>query len=383
MVRICLKNRGIVMNIIKNTVHTNIESANIIKALIQSLSSISKSLSTGIDALIKSGANIDHMKQEPDGTIKFTILTGGNHEVLVTCVQDKNNKDKFDVHVECKIDGYTWEDDYSNIDGKNIEKVVFTFIDDYLAESVEDIIENAIKTGKITYVKMKRIFSSEQDIIKVKKIYGYESLPSMISNIETVVNDDSFAGSIPESDQWYAITDNDEEDLEVELVPTNNDMYNELENGHECLESLFPNLLVCLLNAKNTLQYIHWNFRGTNFNDVHTYTDQLVGQFEYMIDGIGELCAENGIEVPNLSTLNIGENYEAMVQDCIYSYGYNLSISDSKDAFRSIKTILLVIIKCLKYVYYSFDSSVQSLLDDWILRLSKDANYFIDHRIEN
>lgn len=344
----------------------------VLTSVLKTLGLLSSEFVNGINKLFELGIQAKDAKEEdtPNGkryTITFDVPEVDVEGMIV--VFEPKGDNKYDVSYEYKSKGAS---ESANGKADNIKLASENDIKSYIAKIVED--EFGFGSDKISNYS-ENIQESANIQIKLKKVSasnGYEihmtgincgTDVSRVNNIiDTLMNDDEFISSIPETEQAYEVQEA-ENSIEVDPIDCL-DIAKSISDGDFC------RLLSAAKALREDLQYIHWNSKGENFSELYNCTDQYIWTLDSHINLFAEWSVEYYGEVPHLATLD-----------------YETSILSSSSGFTAEEGLAIVRQRLKDYTalielyYCNFDSDIQNVLDDIIRELKKNADYFLARKL--
>ena len=227
--------------------------------------------------------------------------------------------------------------------------------------SKEDNTLNSTKKMKMT---LKRVVGSKEDEIHLVGITGNYDVDEMQSNIDTLLSDEGFVETITEEPKTFEILDNGD-DLDVQ----------------NCDDSCKIDYNTCAIAAANEIinesytllfdmQYIHWNAKGSDFQDIHSATDSMMWAIRDSIDTMSELISEYGGTA----------RHPREIMDCFEVITADIPVA-GKDCLEYIRERLDHYAKCLSFWSVNFTKDVQNIVLQWCRSAEGNANYFIKNKI--
>lgn len=322
--------------------------AGVLDKLVDMVKSISSLLGKGLDYLYKIGIEMDKPTQNEDGSIEFDAKSPMGNEFHVIC-KPAGKKDYFDL--EFTADGETAEK-VKNIKGDRIHEVIKKVAKEWWGEDVE-----VTKASNSIQVGLRKVTAGEDVEVQMTAINCDTDIPTAVMLIDTVLNNDEFVDTIPEEETFYEIAD-DGDDVDL----TNMEEFEITTNAAETM-------LAEAINLKDDLQYIHWNARGRQFNNIHEYLNGPIYAVSEQIDYLAEACVEFYGHCPHSGAMQKREPLNK-------PEGYS-----NQEGFQLVRDLMHLYIDCLELFYCNFESDFQSILDDWIRYWKKEADYFIARRL--
>lgn len=325
-------------------------SAGILDKLVDMVKSISTLLGKGLDYLYKIGIEMDEPVKNDDGSIEFDAKSPMDHKFHVVC-KPTNRKDYFDLTFTSKGEAPFVE---KNVKGDKIVDAIKKAAKEWWDEDVV-----VTKAGTSLQVGLKKITNSKSIDIQLSRVVCDQNISEAANLIETVVNNDEFIQSMPaDTEVFYEISD-EGNNIDVEPITA-------------ISEASQPAVLLlgATFTIRDNLQYIHWNAKGKQFNNIHEYLNDPIDKLIEMIDTLAELSMEYYHHCPHAFEL------VDPVHVLHSSEGYT-----NEEGFKATRNEMHRYITCMETLYCEFDSDFQSTLDEWIRYFKKEADYFIARRL--
>ena len=239
----------------------------------------------------------------------------------------------------------------SNVE-KSIQKAVAKIVADEWGEG--NNMENSTKIQ----LSLKRVSTAAGDEIHLTRINCNSDLPLAVSTVNTMMNDSDFVDSIGPDEACYEVCDTGDQ-LMVNVM-------NEEIRASNCFLELFRYAYA----MRDDVQNIHWNSAGTNFSDIHSFTDSIVWTLNSQIDRFAEWSVQYFGTMPHAATIR---------WNC-KSVDFANSGATAEKGFEILKNIIDGYIASIELCYCNFDRGVQSVLDGMLEELRKDSDFFIKRR---
>lgn len=142
----------------------------------------------------------------------------------------------------------------------------------------------------------------------------------------------------------------------------------------ESTMKVFKQLFSTLILYRHNIHILHWKCCGNDFEAVHTHMDKYLDKFNGLIDGIGELMMELGLDPLCLCScmkeLEAEEDKKHMCVDGDANYTSAL-------VYGYIDTMFHDLMDLYKKISYdaAIPSDVKSILDEHIQWLRLEAEY--------
>lgn len=331
--------------------------------LTKMLSSLSAAFVKGLNKLFDIGVKLVSSEETEDGgfELHFDIPDKGIKDFTFEFVPTE--EDRYDVHYYCKsFDTPIDETDYS----------VYLKTDKSIQEYVKNIIEGEYGEGSTKGMKnhedeVKESTRLQAKFTKVMAADGYEihltaincagSLAEAVEIMDTLMSDESFTADIPENGQAYEI--NDEGDtLAVEPIA-------EMDQ-----DNFFIPLLKCVTKLQADMQCVHWNAKGEQFADLHSFADNYNWWTKTCIDVLAEWSVEVFGYAPHPA--------ELLSNDLTLDVNNGFTL---EQGFSIIRDDINCLISAIELVYCNMSSDMQSVADEWLRSLKHDTNYAIARRL--
>ena len=246
--------------------------------------------------------------------------------------------------------GVEWEEDKT--DARSAEQREATSEDQTnTSESNNDQVNSSKRINACLH---KVVSATGYDVV-LSKVYGNYSPSEMAADLDELLNCDNFISQLPEEPTCYeVVTTDDEMDVSECQMPK---MCNPI-----------PQLLTICIGTYNNLKHIHWNFKGTHFDDVHNLTDNEAYTVMSMIDTLAELSVEICGCVPHIVELTPDEDLD-------------IPTSCAESALMYVKKDLIKLADALDFYECNFDKDIQDMFSGWVRQLRKDADFFISGRL--
>lgn len=244
--------------------------------------------------------------------------------------------------------GVEWAEDNTRTEEKQATS------DDQTSTS-EHANDGQVTSSKRINACLHKVVSATGYDVVLSKVYGNYSPSEMAADLDELLNCDNFISQLPEQPTCYeVVTTDDEMDVSECQMPK---MCNPI-----------PQLLTICIGTYNNLKHIHWNFKGTHFDDVHNLTDNEAYTVMSMIDTLAELSVEICGCVPHIVELTPDEDLD-------------IPTSCDESALMYVKRDLLKLADALEFYECNFDKDVQDMFSGWVRQLRKDADFFITGRL--
>ena len=295
------------------------------------------------------GSSVSNVKEEsnPNGDkygkgASITLEDEHKNKINVIIFPEKE-RGKNTLILECNGE----QSKQKNVDSDDVVTKIKEFVEDVTGGNVE------INSSKHKiHAKFKRICGDTEDTIKLVGIKCDEDPHTALMVIDNVLNDDEIMSQVDEGCTAFDIVD-DGQTLEVE--PT------------EDFESNpFEYLLSFAYAYWNTLKAVHWNARGSQFKDLHEYADSLAYDVIYQIDMLSEWCVQYYGVV--FDSVHFMSELESIPVDSGFEYAQGMDI---------IQEIQHQYLCAMQLVREQLDPAIQSVIDDWMMSISKQADYFV------
>lgn len=202
-------------------------------------------------------------------------------------------------------------------------------------------------------LKLRRIVAAEGVDVEMVAVNANYSPLAALSDIANVVSDDEFAKSIPEDGGCYEIEDtgDDYNVTEIAEVPS-------------CGEQLLM-MIRAAYTALHTMQYVHWNAKGEEFDKTHYTTNDFIWRINSQIDTLAEWTVVDCGHLPHPDTFVCAEG-KAQCE----SYDFELK-ADMETIFNALKSYLAA----LEVFYCNMSHDRQNLIDCWIREWRHECEY--------
>lgn len=208
-------------------------------------------------------------------------------------------------------------------------------------------------------VKLRRITASASIDVEMVAVNANYSPLAALSDIATVMSNDEFAEAIPESGACYEIADNGEDYTvtEIEEVPS-------------CGDQLLM-MIKAAYTALHTMQYVHWNASGEEFDKTHYTTNDFIWRIQQQIDTLAEWLVVDCGHIPHPDTFACVDG-KAQCE----SYEFKLN-ADLETVFNALKCYLA----SLEVFYCNMSHDRQNLIDVWIREWRHECEYRIQRNL--
>lgn len=336
----------------------------VLTSILKTLGLLSSEFAKGINSLWKLGIEAKNAEEKdtPNGKqyiITFDVPSADVKNMIV--VFDPKGDSLYDVSYEYLPEGGSKlsddDKDVKLVSDKDVSKYIQNLVEGLFGDANVQNYSEEIKESSKIQLKLQKVQASTGYEIHMTGIVCGTDVGRVESIIDTLMNDSEFAESVPETEQVYEV---EESENAIEVNPVSSMI----------ADNPFVTLLKAAKALKEDLQYIHWNAKGENFQDLHSYTDSTIWSLNGNIDTFAEWSVEYFNEVPHPSTLD---------------YETSLLFTDSgftaDQGFAILRQRLNDYISLIELVYCNFDSDVQSILDEIVRGYKKDANYLIARRL--
>ena len=320
-----------------------------ISSIIKSLfDTIFKSIDKLLDDSGYSKKDQKHVKEKGFEGTETVYESGDGDSVLVKVLQTNSNPDLFEVTIQCE--------GHKPLVKRNVkEDKIEAIIDNYMDTVLESSNEGPIDSSKRVRVTLKKITSGTESEVHLTCINANYDIVEAMTHVKEVLADDEFVDNLSDEPASFEISETlDGEGFDVE----------EIDNDNVDVNDSYRDMFYAAAAFKNNLQYIHWGAKGQKFVEIHNMVDSMLWSANDYVDTLAELTVEKTNFVPHLGLHDAAVNVDHNGLDYEGTLEYLLT---------SIKDYVNV----LESYYVNMDHDVQSLLDDWIRSLNKNADYFI------
>lgn len=227
----------------------------------------------------------------------------------------------------------------------------------------EDSSVNSSKKMKLT---LKRIVGSKEDEIHLVNITGNYDVAEMQNNIDTLLSDEAFVEEVTEDPKTFEILDNGD-DLDVQNCDDTCDL-----DYKTCAIAAANAIINEAYNLLFDMQYIHWNAKGENFQDIHNATDNMMWSIRDSIDVMSELISEYGGTA----------RHPREIMDCLEYHSADIPL-EGNECLEYIREGLISYATCLSFWSVNFTQDVQNIVLQWCRAAQGNANYFIKNNISD
>ena len=268
--------------------------AGLLSDLTKFIQSLSSALSKAIDALGRMDYEVKDGKKTSDGGVEFTVITGSGDEFKATITPTKtegilradfSTKDGKKYHLD-KVK------DSKDAILKAFETAAGNLFDsDAIDDAINDDTGESIFNGSNIKVTLKKVTSAKSEDIRLCAITANCKACDAMAGLDAVLSDDAFVATLTAEPTSFEIID---EGAEFDVQP--------IENGFG-IDGAYEKILESVYALYFDAQFIHWNYSGDNFNDIHSFTNDLVWTLNSIIDYLAEIQVEKQQSVKHPLTI--------------------------------------------------------------------------------
>ena len=312
--------------------------------------------------LVEKGMQIIDTDEGDDGETIVKLKTKDGRLFFIAQKEMKPNVFNIRIYDEAK----TKQFQKKNLNVSDVPKYVANCLKEGWNVDINDTSkeDNTLNSTKKMKMTLKRVVGSKEDEIHLVSITGNYDVAEMQNNIDTLLSDEGFVETITEEPKTFEILDNGD-DLDVQ----------------NCDDSCKIDYNTCAIAAANAIinesfnilfdmQYIHWNAKGSDFQDIHSATDSMMWAIRDSIDAMSELISEYGGTA----------RHPGEIMDCFEVNASDIPVA-GKDCLEYIRTRLDSYAKCLSFWSVNFTKDVQNIVLQWCRSAECNANYFIKNKI--
>ena len=244
------------------------------------------------------------------------------------------------------------QEEFKNVDSDDVVPTIQKFVEETTGGKINMETNSASKY----YAKFKRICADKEDSVELVSIKCDTDPHTALMVIDNVMNDDDLMTDVTEEGTSFKISD-DGSELTAEVCD---------DSCCECEVNPFEYMLQYAYAYWSVLKGVHWNAKGYGFEKLHRLADNDYDVHSY-VDLLSEWAVQFFGKVPdmiyfmkNLEPLNVVEGFQ-------YEDGIKI-IQASEQNF----------IDAMRLKYNEVAPEIQSVLDDWILKCTKDVDYFLE-----
>lgn len=224
--------------------------------------------------------------------------------------------------------------------------------------------DNEVNSAKKMKMTLKRVVGSKEDEIHLISITGNYDVAEMQNNIDTLLSDEAFVETVTEEPKTFEILDNGD-DLDVQNCDDSCEI-----DYNMCAIAAANEIINESYNILFDMQYIHWNAKGSDFQNIHSATDSMMWVIRDSIGTMAELISEYGGTA----------RHPREIMDCFEVNATDIPVA-GKDCLEYIRTRLDSYAKCLSFWSVNFTKDVQNIVLKWCRSAESNANYFIKNTI--
>lgn len=206
---------------------------------------------------------------------------------------------------------------------------------------------------KTIQAKIRRIVAGTDVSVEVMSINANYDPVEVRNNLSDVIQHPEFVSAIPEEGACYEIQDNGD-NFEV----------NEITTVAEC-EDQFVMMLRSAYTLMHTLQYIHWNSHGEQFDVIHSYSDNMSWMLRSQIDRIAEWMVMDCGSVPHPDTFVCRDGHPACE-----NYGFKL-----EPTMNCLFEVASCFVAALEVFYCNLSHERKAIVDMWINDWKHECEY--------
>ena len=273
-------------------------------------------------------------------------LNSENNESVNVSIFPEDSQDKNVVIVKVNDS----EKEFKDVDSKDIIPTIQKYVKETTGQMLNtksDTVQSSITA------KFSKVCSDDEATIQLTRICCDTDPHTALMLVDSALSDDEFIDQLSDGDTTVEFTNADDE-WSVDVVQD------------ECCESNpFEYILLYGYKYWNVLRCIHWNAKGDKFELLHRYTDNDF-DIHTQIDMLSEWSVQYYQEVHDMAY------FMKQIDPMYVTSGFNY-----EDGIRIIQAAQRELIEAMLLRYEECSIEVQSILDNWIYQLSKEANYIL------
>ena len=324
------------------------------------IKTLSKALMQAIDKIgsLDTGLKIEKGTKTDDGGITFDVTTPkGNKFTATFAPTDKANV--LSAYFKSK-NGKTYQikqvKDTQEEYMKAFEQAANKLFGESSIIDVQESDEDVELSTRIK-VSLQKVVSAKDTDIRMCAITANCDVCDALASIDNVLADEDFINQLGEEPASFAIVD---EGNEFDVQPIENDFD---------LGDAYISILQKVYQVMFDAQYIHWNYSGDNFNDIHSISNDIYWQCSSIIDFLSELKVENFSHANHPLSI-VRELYAD--SDCGY---VEPDVCDCESTINSLISSVSGLADTLDCYYCNFENDVQHTFDGWIRTLKQQAKF--------
>lgn len=347
---------------------SNVESTSGLSDAIKSfLNKLSGIFVTIADHIIDDGMKVKDVKENPDGSTTWEILTGSENVFFVNMKPIDKEKSVFNLHfyTEDKEKEY----DKELVKKEKINDIITDVCDDWFAASVEGIKnketgeEFNMSSSRRMRVSLKRVSAGTEDEIRLTGIMANYNACEALDDLNTILSDDALIEQITNEGSVFDVLD---EGDGYDVAPC------ECENCAIDLTTIFNQLLTSAYTLYFNLKTIHWNAKGQNFFELHSASESYEWRVQSQIDALAEMCVEKTGRICN------------PVEFARAASGVDATNGFTRDdGYTWIQSNIKEFVAALEMYYCNFDHDIQSVFDEWIRSWKIECDYKFNQYFTN
>lgn len=312
--------------------------------------------------LVEKGMQIIDTDEGDDGETIVKLKTKDGRLFFIAQKEMKPNV--FNIRIYDKVKTKQFQKKDLNV--SDVPKYVANCLKEGWNVDIDDTAkeDNEVNSTKKMKMTLRRVVCSKEDEIHLVSITGNYDVAEMQNNIDTLLSDEAFVETVTEEPKTFEIFDNGD-DLDVQNCDDNGEI-----DYNTCAIAAANEIINESYNILFDMQYIHWNAKGSNFQDIHNATDSMTWSIRDAIDTMSELISEYGGTA----------RHPREIMDCFEIHSADIPVAGD-ECLEYIRESLEHYAKCLAFWSVNFTKDVQNIVLQWCRSAESNANYFIKNKI--
>lgn len=318
-------------------------------------SKLSNAVVKGVNTLIDWGVKISDMEELEDGSSRYVMETPKGNKIQITYVPVVNTQDTWNVTVKSVKGGKSQK--YTSVKGSDIGEAIVKAVNKLFGE---DMSAQDLEASRKITVTLQRVCAATGDTINLTSVSANYNPVRVLEDLDTIVSDDNFVGTLTEVPTSFEITDTGDE-FDVAPLPVTAD---------SSLLDTFTEIFKAGYRLHTNLQCIHWNAKGQGFHVLHQYTSDYYYSMNWQLDQLAEWFVEYCGHAPHPATLVSAED----AVDCTSGYDMETGLQIAQNSINEY-------IAALELYYCNLDKDIQSIIDGWIRDWKSRSHYTIERTL--
>lgn len=328
--------------------------AGLLKDAADFIKTLSDALFQGLDRLIEVGKfKVDKYDKVDDNGVKLYLVDAYGNDGCITIMCHSDNQSKCDISVDNRKGKVKSQ---KNVNVKQYQDVANELWSELFG------VEGPIESSRNIRVTLQRVCGSSEDCIDMVSVNANYSAEAALADIYDIVSYDDFADAITETPVTYDITDDGQS---FDIQPCS-------ETCGPNIECAFLALFKACYNVYNSVQYVHWNAKGSGFDTLHRSYEDCKYNCLWQIDQIAEWCVEYCKFAPHPA-----DAIDTDLGQCGKD-GFDLD-----SGLHYMQSAVNNYIATLELYYCNFDKDIQSVLDNWIREWKRTGRYKMERTLLN